>query len=493
MNKKLISRVLVTTLCSATALNPVPFFQGVVNTVVQAEEVSQTGEFEITSGCLLKYNGNAEKVVIPEGVTSIGGYAFEKNDVITEVVIPNSVSIINNGAFKECKKLKSIVCPSSLQEINEEVFMGCISLESVELPEGLTYISANAFNGCTSLKKVVLPTTLQRMGWSVFKGSTNLEEVVIPSSLSTFGGTTFEGTKWLENKKKENVLVIVNGTLLDATGSEGNVVVPEGVKRIEQEAFADCVNVKTVQLPESLETVKDKVFYNCSQLVTVCMPKGVKRFGKDVFLGCSNLKSIYGEPGTQAEKAANDKGVEFKNISEYVPVKPEEPKTEKEKLKKTYGDSEFTVALQQEEALNYESSKTSVAVVDQKGTVTIKGCGKSKITITNTVSGQVCKEIELTVSPKKPSLSVVKTSAKKVLKIKWKKDSKADGYEIYYGKNKNFTGKNTALIKSNKTTSKTIKKLKSGTKYYVKIRAYKNADGGKIQSSWSKVVSIKVK
>lgn len=294
----------------------------------------------------------------------------------------------------------------------------------------------------------------------------------------------------VRRKEKENKLVIVNGSLLDGTESEGDVVIPEGVKRIEQDAFANCVNLKTIQLPESLETIKDTVFYNCSQLVTVCMPKGVTRLGKDVFLGCSNLKNIYGEPGTQAEKVATDYGIEFKNISEYVPVKIE---IEKKKIKKTYGNGKFTVASKQEGSMKYQSSKTNVAVIDQNGTVTIKGCGKSTITITNSLNGQVYQEIELTVLPKKPSLNAVKTSTKKVLKVKWNKDTKVDGYEICYGKNKNFTGKSTVLIKSNKTTSKTIKQLKSGTTYYVKIRAYKNENGTKLNSSWSKVIRVKVK
>ena len=169
------------------------------------------------------------------------------------------------------------------------------------------------------------------------------------------------------------------------------------------------------------------------------------------------------------------------------------PKTENKTLQKTYGNKAFSVAVKKDNPLKYKSSKTSVATVNQKGSVNIKGCGKTDITITDAVTGHVYQKITLTVVPKKPALSAVKTSTKKVLKIKWSKVEKADGYEIYYATNKTFSNKKTILVKSNKTVKKTVKKLKSGKKYYVKMRAYKNWDGTKINGSWSKTVSIKVK
>lgn len=169
-----------------------------------------------------------------------------------------------------------------------------------------------------------------------------------------------------------------------------------------------------------------------------------------------------------------------------------EPKTENKTIKKTYGADKFSVAINNGNSLKYKSSKTSVAAVNAKGMVTIKGCGKSTITITNAATGHVYQKITLTVVPQKPTLSVEKTSTKKVLKIKWKKDTKADGFEIYYSTNKNFSKKKSLLVNS-KTTKKTVKNLKSGKKYYVKIRAYKNWNGTKLKGAWSKTVNVKVK
>ena len=80
--------------------------------------------------------------------------------------------------------------------------------------------------------------------------------------------------------------------------------------------------------------------------------------------------------------------------------------------------------------------------------------------------------------------------------IKWKKISRnASGYELQYSTSKKFAKKatKTVLVKSYKTTSKTIKKLKANKKYYVRIRTYRIVDGKKLYSKWSKSKSVKTK
>ncbi len=75
--------------------------------------------------------------------------------------------------------------------------------------------------------------------------------------------------------------------------------------------------------------------------------------------------------------------------------------------------------------------------------------------------------------------------------MKYKKISGSFGYQIQYSTNKKFKKGN----KSANTTklSKTVKKLKSKKKYYVRIRTYRKVNGKKIYSNWSKVKNIKIK
>ncbi len=84
-------------------------------------------------------------------------------------------------------------------------------------------------------------------------------------------------------------------------------------------------------------------------------------------------------------------------------------------------------------------------------------------------------------------------AAKKKLKISWKKNAKASGYQIQYSTSKKFKKATKLNIKKVSKTSATIKKLKAGKKYYVRIRAYKTVSGNKKYSAWSAVKSAKVK
>lgn len=97
--------------------------------------------------------------------------------------------------------------------------------------------------------------------------------------------------------------------------------------------------------------------------------------------------------------------------------------------------------------------------------------------------------------PKKPKKTVVKKAVSKkkgTILIKWKK-VKADGYQVMLAKNKKMTkGKKAYTLKGKKKVSKTVKKLKSGKKYYVKVRAYNGSGNNIAYGSWSKKKVVKV-
>ena len=98
------------------------------------------------------------------------------------------------------------------------------------------------------------------------------------------------------------------------------------------------------------------------------------------------------------------------------------------------------------------------------------------------------------VTVKKAALTKLKSSKKKTLTVQWKKLTGVTGYQIQTGLNKKFTkGKKTYTVKKAKTTKKTIKKLKSKKKYFVRIRAYKTVNGKKYYGNWSKAKNVKVK
>ena len=90
-------------------------------------------------------------VVINEGVTSIGDYAFRSCNSLTSVTIPNSVTSIGDYAFEYCSSLTSVEIPNSVTSIGDYAFRYCSSLTSVEIPNSVTSIGSSAFSGCSSL------------------------------------------------------------------------------------------------------------------------------------------------------------------------------------------------------------------------------------------------------------------------------------------------------------------------------------------------------
>ncbi len=153
-------------------------------------------------------------------------------------------------------------------------------------------------------------------------------------------------------------------------------------------------------------------------------------------------------------------------------------------------------------ALSYKTSDSKVATVDKTGKVTVKGTGICSITVTAAATSTYnAKSVSITVTikPKKAAVSSVKPVKGKKLTVKWKKDAKATGYEIQCSLTKNFKKVAAkATIKKAKTISTTLKKLKKGKKYYVRVRAYKDAKvSGKVKKvygDWSKVkLSAKIK
>lgn len=94
------------------------------------------------------------KVVIEDGVTTIGNYAFVGCTGLTSVIIPDSVTRIGFGAFCVCTSLTSVIIPDSVTTIGDGAFYGCTGLTNVIIPDSVTTIGERVFDNCTSLKEI---------------------------------------------------------------------------------------------------------------------------------------------------------------------------------------------------------------------------------------------------------------------------------------------------------------------------------------------------
>lgn len=134
--------------------------------------------FEMDGTTLVKYYGNEEEVVIPEGVTRIRWGTFSHNNSLRKVTMPSSLVDIDELAFPNCSALSEIVFSSGLEWIGSWAFSSCEFLKKVHLPDSLRFICPNAFSYCYSLEEIHLPRDLISLFVDTFQGCDNIKIVV---------------------------------------------------------------------------------------------------------------------------------------------------------------------------------------------------------------------------------------------------------------------------------------------------------------------------
>ena len=143
-------------------------------------------KWELTKGGVLTITGKGEmhdfsssgpwgysgctRIIIGDGVTTIGEYAFNGCSSLTSVTIPNSVTTIGKNAFSGCSSLTSVPIGNNITTIGEYAFRYCSSLTSVTIPNSVTTIGKNAFDGCSSLTSVTIPNSVTTIGEYAFEG-----------------------------------------------------------------------------------------------------------------------------------------------------------------------------------------------------------------------------------------------------------------------------------------------------------------------------------
>lgn len=188
---------------------------------------------------LLKYQGNATDVKIPNGITLIANKAFKGCTFVHSVVIPNSVTHIGREAFSGCSALSTIEIPTSVIFIDEDAFFNTLWYEeqqnniiyinhilyknkgnsniNITIKEGTESISPGAFRNCTSLQTVNMPSSVGEIGYDAFYGCSGLKhiefEYVLPDDIGYYvpvffniGYGTFHGCKSLDSITRGHII-----------------------------------------------------------------------------------------------------------------------------------------------------------------------------------------------------------------------------------------------------------------------------------------------
>ena len=204
--------------------------------------ISGTGEMKDYIGETPHIDANyyqeIESVVIEDGVTSIGEFAFYDFIHLNSLSIANSVTKIGNAAFYDCVSLTSLDIPTSVIEIGNGAFYGCYELTSVVIPDGVTVISPVLFFNCTSLTSVTIPNGVTEIGNAAFECCSSLTSVVIPSGVTSIGDAAFELCSSLSSITVENEtpVVISSSTFNNVDKTTCTLYVPAGTKSAYESA-----------------------------------------------------------------------------------------------------------------------------------------------------------------------------------------------------------------------------------------------------------------
>ena len=201
------------------------------------------------------YRSGTTKLIINEGVTSIGKNAFGN---------------FNNG------NLDSITIPASVQSIGNQAFRMCLGLQSVTFAPNsqLTLININAFQKCSSLQSITFPARLQNIAASAFAECTGLQSVDCAegSHLTTIGNSAFDHCSSLESVSLSDQVTVISNYVFQYCGLT-SISIPASVSTIGNYAFSHCTELDTIIIhAQNLSTYGSYAFNDVSPNFLVFVP-----------------------------------------------------------------------------------------------------------------------------------------------------------------------------------------------------------------------------
>ena len=221
------------------------------------------------------------------------GEVFNGNTTITsfnELQYFTGLTTIGNNAFDGCSSLTSIAIPSSLKWVKTESFKNCTSLSKVIVPDiaawcGIIYEGIDAW----------APLGNFPLGYAQHLYSdenTEITELVIPEGVTRIEPMAFRDAKYITSVTIPNSVTFIGEQAFAGMHRLSSIIIPQNVTTIEPFTFWDCQNLTSVTIPEGVITIGDNAFRDCTSLESVSLPESLKHLGGHSFLGCSALPSI---------------------------------------------------------------------------------------------------------------------------------------------------------------------------------------------------------
>ena len=229
-----------------------------------------------------RYKDLIKAVIIQDGITDIGSYAFHDFDSLTSVRIGKTIKSVGSKPFLSCDRLTDVSIADGVTFLGDEIFYGCTGLLNIELPDSITKIGSSAFCGCTSLLNIDIPEGVTYIGSNAFSDCGSLTDIKVDAKNSKY----FSSDGVLFDKEAHSLICYPSGR------ENRSYYVPEGTTVIENRAFYDCPLLENIVLPEGVTAINSNSFYNCEGLRNIYLPKSITYINNS-FYKCNSLTKAY--------------------------------------------------------------------------------------------------------------------------------------------------------------------------------------------------------
>ncbi|MBQ3271619.1 MAG: Ig-like domain-containing protein [Solobacterium sp.] len=248
----------------------------------------------------IEYKDEIQTVIIGEGITSIGNYAFWEHSALTKVTLPSTLTRVGDYAFYDDfknwnKTYTTLTLPSGLEYIGDYAFYGAslLPFKSATLPAGLWYIGEGAFNDCDGMKgTLVIPEGITEINAYAFYGMNGITAIEFPSEVTSIGEEAFASLTAVQE-----------------------IRIPDSVERVERYAFA-WGGYKTLIIGKNVEYLGHQSC-DTSSLTKVIFLGDVPRvddYGGYTFSNVNALAYYPEDNWTWTESAKDTLAQEFKSV-----------------------------------------------------------------------------------------------------------------------------------------------------------------------------------
>lgn len=242
--------------------------------------ITALGEDMTGKANIFKDTSSATTVVLPDGLESIGGHAFE-NCGVTELTLPSALIEIGVYAFANCDALEAVTISSEVNYLGDYAFFDCDNMLDATLSFGVEYLGTLVFGCCEKLQTAYIPATVVHIGSNPFAGCIAAGDVVVDPD--------------------NEFLVVEDGILYDLSKTilysypmsrtDETFTIPSKVTSVAPGAFAGS-QLKSITYPKRLGAIQPYTFAYCSKLTDVTIESGVSAIGDGAFRGCASLNNV---------------------------------------------------------------------------------------------------------------------------------------------------------------------------------------------------------